>query len=64
MTLTEWRAQEGFTMTQAAERLGLTQPTISRIEAGKQWPDKDTIKVIVDRTGGAVTANDLIGAAA
>jgi transcriptional regulator with XRE-family HTH domain len=62
MTLTEWRSKEGLTMTQAAELLGLTQPTISRIEAGKQWPDKDTMTAIIERTGGAVTPNDFIGA--
>lgn len=58
MTLTEWRKAKNLTMTGAADVLGISQSSISRAEAGKQWPDKETLELIFQRTGGAVTPND------
>lgn len=60
MTLTEWRKLRDLTMAQAAAMLDLTQPTISKIEAGKSWPDKSTLERIFQLTEGAVTPNDFL----
>lgn len=60
MTLTEWRTQERLTMQQAADRLGISQPTISRLEGGKQRPDWDTLELLREKTSGAVTPNDFL----
>lgn len=60
MTLKEWRDANKLSMISAAAKLQLSQSTISRIEAGKQWPDRDTLAKIVAGTDGAVTANDLL----
>lgn len=60
MTLTEWRAQEKLTMQQAADLLGLSQPSISRLESGKQRPDWDTLELLREKTAGAVTPNDFL----
>lgn len=60
MTLTEWRERENLTMQQAADRLGLSQPSISRLESGKQRPDWGTLETLREKTGGAVTPNDFL----
>lgn len=63
MNLKDWRKQNGLSMERAAEILDLSQSTISRIEAGKQWPDKATVLKIVELTDGLVTANDFVNPA-
>lgn len=61
MTLTDWRTQNNkMSMAVLAERLNVSQPTISRIEAGKQWPDRDLLQKIFDLTDGQVTPNDFV----
>ena len=60
MRLRDWRKTRNLTMAQAVDVLGLSQPSISRIERGEQWPDKGTMQKIIDRTNGEVTANDLM----
>lgn len=60
MKLSEWRKKHDLTMVQAAERLGLSQASISRIEAGEQWPDRKTVEKIMAATDGEVGPNDLI----
>lgn len=60
MKLRDWRKNRNLTMAQAVEVLGLSQPSISRIERGEQWPDKDTMQQIMDRTDGEVTPNDFM----
>lgn len=37
-----WRASEGLTQSQAAERIGLSQPVFSRIENGARFPNAST----------------------
>lgn len=60
MKLRDWRKTRNLTMAQAVEVLGLSQPSISRIERGEQWPDKGTMQQIMERTGGEVTPNDFM----
>lgn len=62
MTLNEWRALKGLTMQKAGAVLGISQPTISRLESGKQKPDWRTLGLLMERTDGAVTPNDFISA--
>lgn len=60
MKLKAWRKTKKLSMEKAKAVLGLSQPSISRIERGLQWPDKDTMQQIMDRTDGAVTPNDFV----
>lgn len=60
MTLTEWRKKHDLTMAQVADRLSITQPTISRIESGELWPGRPLAEKILELTDGAVTPNDFI----
>lgn len=59
MNLKEWRKEAKLKMAEAADKLGISQPTISRIENGEQFPGPETIELLVTNTGGAVTADDL-----
>lgn len=40
--------------------IGISQSQISRIRRGESFPSRDTLAVIAEFTGGAVTANDFI----
>lgn len=59
MKLKAWRKSRKLNMVEAVKVLGISQSSISRIERGRQWPDKDTVQKIVDRTDGQVTPDDL-----
>lgn len=59
MNLTEWRKSRKLTLTKAAEVLDVSQPSLSRIEAGKQWPDLKTIDKIIKNSGGKITAREM-----
>lgn len=61
MTLSEWMQQNDLSDAAVAERLGKSRVTVSRYRRGNEIPSSDTIKTIVEITGGAVTANDLLG---
>lgn len=60
MKLKDWRKGRKLTMEAAGEILGLSQASLSRIEAGKQWPDRPTMERIQTATDGAVAPNDFI----
>lgn len=61
MDLRDWRKSKmKITQAAAGELLGLSQPSLARIEAGEQWPTPDTIALIERGTKGAVTANDIL----
>ena len=60
MDLKSWRKDRELTQAAAGEMLGLSQPTLAKIEAGGQWPTPDTIARIENGTAGAVTANDIL----
>jgi transcriptional regulator with XRE-family HTH domain len=61
MNLLDWRKARKMTQGEFAEMIRRSTPTVSRIEAGMQWPDRETMQAIVEATDGAVTANDLLG---
>jgi len=58
MKLRDWRAREGLSLEACGERLGLSHATLSRIERGKHYPDRETIQKIFERTDGEVTLHD------
>lgn len=58
--LREWRVLKRVTQTRLAARVGATAATISRIEAGEQWPSPPLLTAIERTTKGAVTAADIV----
>lgn len=60
MTLDAYLSLDGNTAAALAERAGTTGASINRILYGDQKPSTDMIKRIVEATGGAVTADDLV----
>jgi transcriptional regulator with XRE-family HTH domain len=63
MKLRDWRKAENMTGAELAPLLGLSQGSLSKIETGKQWPDRETMERIVAVSDGAVTANDFLSEA-
>src|SRR3954452_16462325 len=49
--LVEYRADHGLSQRGLAEKLGVSQPRVARMESGEQNPDVDTIIAIVDELG-------------
>ena len=45
------RTKFGLTQRQLAEKVGIKQPQLARIETGKQLPRLDTLKVIAESCG-------------
>ena len=62
MNLLEWRKAKDLTMAEAAEVLGIPQPTISRIEAGVHLPNSATISKLITNSSGEITAADVYSA--
>lgn len=62
MNLFEWRKARSWTAKQAADFFDLSQPTISRLERGDLFPAADTMSLLVERTNGDITADDLLKA--
>lgn len=60
MTLDEYLSQDGNTATKLAADAGTSGATITRLLYGEQRPSAKMIEAIVNATGGAVTAQDLI----
>lgn len=60
MTLDEYLAQPGMTATQLAQAANSSSASISRILYGEMQPSADTMRAIVEATGGRVTADDLL----
>ena len=54
-----WRTSKGLNISKGALVLGISQPSLSRIEAGDQWPEPETIERIVKNSGNAVNVTDL-----
>jgi transcriptional regulator with XRE-family HTH domain len=46
-----YRADHGLTQRQLAERLGLTQPAVARIESGEHNPKTETLMLLAGRLG-------------
>ncbi|WP_207793817.1 helix-turn-helix transcriptional regulator, partial [Polymorphobacter multimanifer] len=52
-----WRKRLSLKQEDAAARLGITQSSLSRIETGQQFPDRETARLFVE--AGALTAEQL-----
>ena len=55
----EWRKYRGLTLVQLAERVGVSQPTVSRIERGEQPYSQPILEAFADALG--CEPSDLIG---
>lgn len=64
MLLKEYLAQRRETVEQFAERVGESPHTIGKLYRGDRFPRLDLTQRIVAATGGNVTADDLMNAAA
>lgn len=42
-----WRTERGLTQAAAADRIGISQPSFSRIESGGNIPDRDSARAFV-----------------
>lgn len=58
--LKTWRIERSLTQSDVAASIGTTTPTVSRIEAGEQWPGAELMARIERITDGAVTASDIL----
>lgn len=60
MKLSEYLARPGVTATDLAHKCGVSVSTITRAAAGDTDPSLVLVRLIVEHTGGAVTANDFL----
>lgn len=60
--LREWRDAQGVSQAWVADKIGTSIPSVSRIEAGEQWPSPELMRRIEEVTAGFVTAADLLAA--
>ena len=60
MTLDDYLSQPGQTASALAAKAGTSGASINRILHGEQRPSAAMVRAIVEATGGAVTADDLI----
>lgn len=60
MRLVAWRKQQGWTQTQLAEALGVSQPYVSAMERAVDpaIPNTSVMKLVFEVTNGAVQPND------
>ena len=58
MKLSIWRKAQGLTLAEVAERVDVTEVTLSRYERGERIPAREIMPKIVEATGGAVQPND------
>jgi DNA-binding XRE family transcriptional regulator len=58
--LKEYRQRAGLSVSDLAEKVGVSRQSIFRIEAGDQTPSLDLVSRITRATGGKVTANDFL----
>jgi DNA-binding XRE family transcriptional regulator len=54
-----WRAAQGVTQAEMAEKLGIGKWMVNSIETGRRVPSFSLVEKIVAATGGAVQPNDL-----
>jgi len=64
MTLREWCKAGGYSQAEFAVMVGSVQSTVSRWSAGMDVPNPTAMQKIYDVTGGKVSPNDFILAAA
>lgn len=58
--LDAWLESNGKTREWLAEVAATTEPTISRVVTGKQWPSRSLAQRLTRITKGAVTPNDFL----
>lgn len=58
MTLYEWLKREGLTHADFAERIGLTQSSVTRYVTGSRVPRRETMIEIARATNGEVAPAD------
>ena len=63
MKLSDWFEQTGRQKRAFAASIGVTPQMVSAYCKGTTWPSKETMRLIADKTDGAVTANDFMEAA-
>ena len=51
------RSQSGLTQRELAERIGIKQPQLARIESGKQLPKLETLALLADGAGYTIEVN-------
>ena len=56
--LRNWRQANTLTQEQMASKLDVSTGSLSRIERGEQWPDREFFERVHVVTNGEVTAND------
>lgn len=61
MTLKEWLESNDLSHVDFALRIGRTNEAVRRYVNGERIPDRDTMPLIVEATGGCVTPNDFFG---
>ena len=59
-SLRTWRKARKITLDELSKRLGMSDASLSRIERGEQWPDRETILKILAETNGDVSVNDIL----
>ncbi len=60
MDLADWLKQSGKQKQAFADEIGVTPQMISAYLKGAIWPSRKTMKLIAQKTEGAVTANDFL----
>ena len=58
--LRDWRKSQNLKTSELAGILGMSQGSLSRIERGEQWPDRQFFENVRVVTDGDVTANDFL----
>jgi predicted transcriptional regulator len=58
--LKRYRTSIGLSACEFAAKVGVSNVSIHRIEAGKQTPSLSLIARIISATGGALSANDFL----
>lgn len=51
------RSQSGLTQRELAERIGIKQPQLARIESGKHLPKLETLALLADGSGYTIEVN-------
>jgi len=60
MNLEQWLKEQGKQKQEFAGEIGVTPQMISAYLKGSIWPTRERMRLIAEKTGGAVTANDFV----
>lgn len=61
MLLRDWLSANEKTNGEFGQTIGRTAEAVRRYASGERIPDRETMPLIVEATGGEVTANDFFG---